>query len=36
MPLKQKLKYADFIIDNNKSIANTKKQIENINKKLIK
>ena len=34
MPLNKKLKYADFIIDNNKSIENTKKQIKDIIEKI--
>lgn len=34
MPLRQKIKYADFVIVNDKSIANTKKQIKNIIEKI--
>jgi dephospho-CoA kinase len=34
MPLKQKLKYADFIIDNNKSLKNAREQIKKIIKKV--
>jgi len=35
MPLKKKLKHADFVVDNNKSIANTKYQVKNIIKNAI-
>jgi len=35
MPLRQKIKYADFVIDNDKSIENTRKQIKNIIEKII-
>ena len=34
MPLKEKLAYADFVIDNNKDIFHLKKQVEEIVKKL--
>jgi len=30
MPLKKKLKYADFVVDNSKSISNTRKQVKGI------
>jgi len=35
MPLKQKLKHADFVVDNNKPLTNTKNQIKDIIKKII-
>lgn len=34
MPLKKKLKYSDFIVDNNKSLTDTKNQIKKIAEKL--
>ena len=34
MPLKEKLAYADFVIDNNKDIIHLKKQVEEIVKEL--
>ena len=34
MPLNEKLKYADFVIDNNKDLRHLEKQVENIIKKL--
>lgn len=34
MPLKEKLKYADFVIDNNKDLNDLEKQVENIVQKL--
>ena len=34
MPLKEKLKYADYIIDNSYSIDNTKKQLKELVKLL--
>lgn len=33
MPLNEKLKYADFVIDNNKDLEHLKKQVRNIVKK---
>jgi dephospho-CoA kinase len=35
MPLKKKLKYADFVVDNSKSMKNTKKQVLKIMRCLI-
>ena len=34
MPLNEKLKYADFVIDNNKDLKNLEKQVEDIIQKL--
>lgn len=34
MPLKEKLKQADFVVDNNKDLKNLEKQVENIIQKL--
>lgn len=34
MPLEEKLKYADFVIDNNKDLRHLEKQVKNIIKKL--
>jgi len=36
MPLRQKLKYADFVVDNNKSLKNTREQVKEIVKKINK
>ncbi len=36
MPLKKKLKYADFVIDNSKSMENTKEQVKKIANKINK
>lgn len=34
MSLKEKIKYADFVVDNDKTVSNTKKQVNKIIKKL--
>jgi dephospho-CoA kinase len=34
MPLKEKVKYADYVIYNDKGLENTRKQVEEIYKKL--
>jgi len=34
MPLKDKIKYADYVIDNDEGLENTQKQVEEIYKKL--
>jgi len=30
MPLKQKLKHADFVVDNNKSVKDVREQVKGI------
>ena len=34
MPLKEKIKRADFVVDNSKTLKNTQRQIENIFKRM--
>lgn len=35
LPIKEKLRHADFVVDNNKDLKSTKKQVENISKIII-
>ena len=34
MPLEEKVKYADYVIDNSEALADTRRQVEEVNSRL--